>query len=283
MGKKKQKKQKPQQKDCNKKNSINLSKLLYLLKKCKKLNCCPLKKKGCQDSKEKDNKKDPFDMPFNPSDYARPEKGDKLFIEPSNDNYSDKAIIGRFGKNSDYLIITGFYEIALTSIRMLKTKGIGEKDTQIYPILYNFRHYLELILKQTIRNFRLINREISDDEVGYTTGHSLKNLWETLKRYLYKIENENFKDRETNAFEILILELDSIDAESFAFRYHCDGGKSTHDKIKLTIPKEMHISLDNLEKVMIKIHNYIDGISSLSYAQLDSIQDAYESPDIIYP
>lgn len=214
---------------------------------------------------------DPFDVPIDPSNYARPEKGDKLFIEPSDDAYHDKAIIGRFGKKSDYLIITGFYEVAITSLRALKAKGVGDKDSQIYPILYNFRHYLELTLKQTIRNFRLINSEITDDEVGYKTEHGLKNLWETLKRYLMEIENENFKNKETKAFEALILELDTIDAGSFAFRYHCDAGKSPKDKIKLIVTEEMHISLDNLEKSMIKLHNYIDGINDLSYAQLDII------------
>lgn len=88
-----------------------------------------------------------------------------------------------------------------------------------------------------------------------------------------KIENEDFEDKETNAFETLILELNTIDAGSFAFRYHCDAGKTIRDKIKLTIPKERHISLDNLEKSMIKLHNYIEGINDLSYSQLDEMAE----------
>ncbi|RGN59249.1 MULTISPECIES: hypothetical protein [unclassified Bacteroides] len=199
-------------------------------------------------------------------DFARPTKNDTLFKEPL--DYNDLSIIGRFVDRNDFMIISGFYDVAINSLQILKNKGVREKDSHIYPIIYNYRHYLELIIKQTIRYFRLAENEITNDEVGYESGHCLKKLWSILKTYLSKIEDVN--QQETIAFDKLLNELNDIDENSFAFRYHCDKGKTIHDKIKLTISESKDISLSNLEVVMKKMHCYIEGISCLVYDRYKS-------------
>lgn len=207
------------------------------------------------------------------SDFARPKKGDRLIKEPA--SYNDSSIIGRFGNKNDFMIMSGYYDVAINSLKRLKDKSIGERDSHIYPILFNFRHYLELIMKDTLRNYKLINNESIKDEENKDL-HSLCKLWNKLKLYIAQTEDMNSED--IKAFETLINDYHKLDKNSTSFRYTLDiSGEN------LNISQSQSISLDNLEIIMKKMHNFIEGINALSYAQLDSIQDTYESPDIIYP
>lgn len=243
------------------KKGIKLSKLFALLNRCSMPNSCSLRRENDSICKKGNNNSFELFSSVEMENFVHPEKNDVFFKEAT--DYNDLVVIGRFGDKNDFMIINGFYDVAINALKELKNKGVREKDSHIYPIIYNFRHYLELIIKQNIRCFRLIEHEIEDDEVGYKPNHSLKELWNTLKVYLGKIED--IDQDETIVFDKLINELDVVDRNSFAFRYHCDTGKKINDKIKLAIPDRKDISLNNLEKVIKKMHCYIEGISSLAY------------------
>ena len=251
------------------KKGIKLSKLFALFNRYYRLNSCPFKGKGYSIYKKGNNNSFELFSSAEMDNFVHPEKNDILFKETTDCN--DLVVIGRFGDKNDFMIINGFYDVAINALKGLMNKGVGEKDSQIYPIIYNFRHYLELIIKQSIRYFRLIEHEIEDDEIGYKPNHSLKELWNILKVYLGKIEDTD--QDETIAFDKLLNELDAIDKNSFAFRYHCDTGKKINDKIRLAIPDRKDISLNNLEKVIKKMHCYIEGISSLAYHTYESSRE----------
>jgi hypothetical protein len=251
------KKRKKKKYKCNKEKNMKLARLFG---------------KGCCIFKRDRNKKgtDLFDL-FSPVDVSKCkplESGDELFKEPS--DYEDLLIINRFGKQSDFLIIEGYKNIVSNSLRQLqKEKGNLSKDSHVYPILFLFRHYLELIMKQTLRNFRLTNKEIASDEVGYERGHSLTDLWSEVKAYISKLENEDVDDEGYLIFEELINELTEIDDNSFSFRYPYKGVRNVNNKITLCIPDPMDVSLDNLEEIIHKMFCFIEGLNDLSYAQLD--------------
>lgn len=195
-------------------------------------------------------------------------EGDKLFKEPS--NYKDKLIINRFGSQSDFLIIEGYKNLVYNALKQLqKEKGNLEKDSHIYPIMFLFRHYLELLMKQTLRNFRLANEEIAHDEVGYVMSHSLIDPWNMIKGYISRLDGENIEDVEYRIFEALINELSLIDKNSFSFRYPYNGVRDVNGSISLCIPEPKDISLDNLEEIIHKMSCFIEGLNDLSYAQLD--------------
>lgn len=207
------------------------------------------------------------------SDFARPKKGDRLIKKPA--NYNDLSIIGRFGNKNDFMVMSGYYDVAINSLKGLKDRGVGERDSHIYPILFNFRHYLELIMKDTLTIYKLINNESAKDEENNDL-HNLCKLWNKLKPYIAQTEDMNTED--IKAFETLINDFHKLDKNSTSFRYTLDiSGEN------LNISQSQSISLDNLEIIMKKMHNFIEGINALSYAQLDNIQDSYESPEINYP
>lgn len=257
-------KKRDKKKGNTKKKSINLSRLLQLLKKCRKLRCCPLKKVGCI-SIEKVKLNNSIDIlgPINVADYTMPKTGDVLVRKPK--NYNNLSIINRDTRLSDFLIPEGYYCVVNDLLnRIRKTRSNSDKDSLIYPLLFNFRHYLELIMKDALRNFRIANGEIASNQLGYEKNHSLLSLWNRLKTYI-----DDPKSSESMAFDKLINELHNIDADSFSFRYSYKGNKDPDAISEPIFNKKIDIDLENIEKVIKKMHCFIEGISDLAYNQRD--------------
>lgn len=254
-------------KECRWQKSTKLSKLLDLLKRCHRLNCCPLKKIDCIYKTEK-IKQGPCDA-FGSIDSVgcTPlERGDVLLKKPT--QYNNLSIINRNKRLSEFLIPEGYYYIVLdTLVRIRKTTNNSEKDSCIYPLLYNFRHYLELTIKNAIRNFRIASGEIIQSQLGYKKDHSLLSLWNKLKIYI-----DDIKSNECVAFEELIKELHDIDPNSFSFRYSYKGNADPDSISEPIFNDKIDIDLENLEKVIERMHCFIEGISDLSYHQRDQYE-----------
>ncbi len=89
-----------------------------------------------------------------------------------------------------------------------------------------------------------------------------KNEWEELKNNC--IENDQ-------AVEDIIFELDSLDKDSFGFRYAFKGTKLINGKTKCSLnPQTME--LHNLSKTIMKTINYFEGINEQVVILLDEKQ-----------
>ena len=253
--------------DCKKKGT-KLRRLFDLLKQCRESKCCPLRKtEYSMNQKKKVN--DPIKIfgSIDPSECVLPEKGDILIKKPS--DYRNLSIINRSTRLSNFMMPEAYYTIAIEALhKMREMQDNSVKDSIIYPILYNFRHYLEIIMKDSIRNFKIAHKEITSQQIGYEGDHSLLKTWNKLKHYISFSENavtEDFK-----SFEKLINEINRIDDQSFSFRYSYKAAKKI-EKICEPIFKDMiDVDLENLEKVMKKMHRFIEGISDLSYNQREA-------------
>jgi hypothetical protein len=192
--------------------------------------------------------------------YGLPQTGDAFIKAPS--EYEDLAIAGRGSEGlQSHLISKGYYLSAwLLLEHIAKSNDNGEKDSLIYPVLFNFRHYVEFTIKDCIHNFRIQKNEISTDEPGYTGTHDLITLWKELKPY---IPNDPSDSTTISAIDTLITELDKLDGRSDSFRYvHKNPKKNT--ALQPAIAGEQRIGIENLKKVMGRMYNFFEGISSLS-------------------
>jgi hypothetical protein len=123
-------------------------------------------------------------------------------------------------------------------------------DTLIYPICSLYRQYIELRLKEIIRDGYIvfkINR-------GVPKHHKLFELWKEVKG----IASRLWPDESGNVLENLehlIEEFDTVDFDSQDFRYPTkkDGSR--------TLTGITHINVRNLRDVMGRIANLLDGIS----------------------
>lgn len=258
---------KRKKKRCKKQNLIKFSQLLDLLKRCRRLNCCPLRK---MNDIAAENKKfikgiEILDS-IDPADCAIPETNDVLLKKPT--QYNNLSIINRNKKLSEFLIPEGYYSIVLDTLKRIRnTTNNAEKDSLIYPLLYNFRHYLELIMKDAIRNFRITRDEINQSQIGYKKVHSLLSIWNKLKTYI-----DDTESNECIAFGKLIEELHNIDPNSFSFRYSYKGNVDPDAALEPVFNNRIDVDIENLEKVIKKMHRFIEGINDLAYHQCDEYE-----------
>jgi hypothetical protein len=107
------------------------------------------------------------------------------------------------------------------------TPGSHPNEDHYYPILFVFRQYLELRLKNLIIN---LNSYLGEKE-NYTKQHNLKILWNSCHRLIIQFFSDNDDDlvedpqikadfyNNLNLIGKFILELHSIDPDAQSTRY----------------------------------------------------------------
>lgn len=187
--------------------------------------------------------------------YVDPLKeGDKLFIE--SDDMSD-SFLNRSKANNEIVMPEAYINTALWLLDLIKLSNNNfVKDGYIFPALYCFRHYLELIMKDSIHYFKVNKGEISSEELGYHGKHGLIELWEILKVYLNN-------DCEVYMIGKLITEMNEFDKGSTRYRYPFDYDNRNKIIIEYTYPPMM-INIYELKKRMFQLYSFFEGVNSLS-------------------
>ena len=198
----------------------------------------------------------------------RPDISDKLFIDGDNTTGYTYASVnrskGHLNEVGHFYIIEGYREatnLLLEKIVQSNDNDWLKIDSLIFPLLFNFRHYLEVILKDTLRYYRLYKREVFSNETGFVKEHSLTKLWSELKPYLEKnYEHVDTIQTDLQAVENLLAEFDSVDKASFSFRYSFQSSKNANGEIAYSVPA-MTIDLINLKSTIRKMQNYFEGVN----------------------
>lgn len=124
------------------------------------------------------------------------------------------------------------------------------RNLLLYPILFNYRHGLELAMKWTI------------DHYGYLAGVGLDqrdhDLWALWGKYKLIVEGTGPPgDEPLMVIEQIVKDFHDIDAAGLAFRYT----KNKNGEI-IQLPEEA-IDLQNLRQVMEGADNFLDGADAL--------------------
>lgn len=128
-----------------------------------------------------------------------------------------------------------------------------ESATLVYPILYNYRHGIELALKLIISKFG----EYASVEVGDCEHHNLWKLWRVYKGIVLELGSDD--DNTLAVVEQVIKDFHDLDKSGQAFRY-ADAKHGTFD-----LPDYL-IDLQNTRQVMKGVDNFFSGV----YGQLDN-------------
>lgn len=122
------------------------------------------------------------------------------------------------------------------------------QDTLVYPVVFLYRQYLELALKDIIRKGRRL-QDISDP---FPQIHKIDDLWRICSKLLNEISPGDSMD-ELAEIGRLISEFCTIDPLSMAFRYPED------KKGNPSLPGMTHINLRNVRDVIGKISVILSG------------------------
>jgi len=134
-----------------------------------------------------------------------------------------------------------------------QVEGHSWEDILIFPIVFLYRHFVELKLKELIIELdSLSGTQIGDNEFKK---HNLVPLWQYVKAHLACITNGQWDNDILAGLDDLIQELSQLDPTSFHFRY-------SHDTEFQPITLPHQISMTDFKEGINKIANgfgYIDG------------------------
>lgn len=206
-----------------------------------------------------------------------PNINDKFFLEAEGVGYDYASLNRQRGIRNEsglFFIIEGYRDAAYYLLDELLNNHKGDWlkiDSLIYPLLFSYRHYLEIVMKDTLRYHRLIKQETFFDQVGFKNEHSLIKIWTELKPYLEHIyvNAENLNEK-FSAVEKLLNEIDEKDKGSYSFRYPFDSSRNLDTPIQFSLP---HIAIDlgNLKAVFQKLSYYFDSINEHAKVLLDEM------------
>ena len=141
-------------------------------------------------------------------------------------------------------------EFLIENIEDVNADILYSQDYIIYPIMFLYRHYLELRLKDIgylLQKFNFYPRE-------KILGHDLRGLWKEIRPLLEKID-DSFLHKYEDQIEARIRELHNMDPRSLSFRY----SKTTKDVP--TLQNYRRLNPSHIKKVMDELSKYLDTIS----------------------
>jgi len=190
-----------------------------------------------------------------------PNKNDVLFVK-SDKNWKCNACLfpGR------YIGFRDGFKKAANYLSEQIIKNPNEIDYFIYPIVYLYRHYIELALKEiTIMSKKLIGEEENFDKI-----HGLNSLWKKARQNIETLYTKEKYKEDLDGIESYIGQFEDIDPTSQSFRYPF--GK----KGDIILNKDLTINLQLLYDKMNKMENLLDSILMDLYVNND-YKEEYDS------
>ena len=155
----------------------------------------------------------------------------------------------------------GFKRLADIGVAHIESTG-RDHDYLVYPILFSYRHFIELSLKEFIRDAR----HLLDKEGGIPETHNLANLWNTAEPLLKEIEPASAPTyRDVRECLDRFAALDPI---SEAFRY------PVTKKGESTLPEDLrNLDLGQVREVMTRLASFLDAATTHTSVLLENKLD----------
>jgi hypothetical protein len=125
------------------------------------------------------------------------------------------------------------------------------QDFLVYPIVFLYRHYLELRLK----DLYFVSSRLLDQDIDIPTNHNLLLCWDRVRSNIEQVWTDAGTKHALSKIEDRLKELNNVDVRSDAFRYPEDKQK------KPTLAGLAHVNLKHLKEVVQGIANVLDGSS----------------------
>lgn len=178
------------------------------------------------------------------ADFRWPKKGDRPFAEA--DELLDNALIAEDERTRLILMTDGYKQAADLMVQRTADEP-SSRDFLVFPILFSYRHFLELSLKYMLATFGP-RVSVSSNWSGHDLAILAKDFFEMLDRY-----GTPDPDDADAIIANIIAEFAKIDPQSYSHRYPVDRkGKP----LPVTQPA---LDLSNLADVMDGVKGYFNG------------------------
>ena len=200
-----------------------------------------------------------------------PRRGEKLFRGDLRDWIHNACLHG----GDEYAYREGYLRGAQILVRNVREERFGQ-DFLVYPIVFLYRHYLELVLKDIIKRAPyLIERELTALEREHLGKHRLDLLWNDFKPMASIMTEaagwEPLPPADIEGIDDYIRQISEVDPSSYSLRY------AYSKKGEASLPESLtHINLRHLGELMDRLAHYFWGLD----AAIDALEDMkhdYES------
>lgn len=192
-----------------------------------------------------------------------PTEGDPLFTSGHADWHNNACLNWTEGN----LVHLEGYKLAADQLVRTIEAGGHDQDFLVYPIVFLYRHHLELLLK----DLRSAGWRLYDWDLTAKADHKLPGLWKDCR----KVIEETWPDAagsDADVVEKLVAEFDAMDPNSTAFRY------STSMKGDKSLPDDLtHLNLRHLRETMDKLSLFLQASLTGVTVNLDLKQDMESS------
>lgn len=196
-------------------------------------------------------------------DLPWPESGDLLFTSGQAD-WKNNACL--HWSDGDLTHMEG-YKLAADNLVKEIEAFPRDQDFLVYPIVFLYRHHLELLLKELVKT----GWRLYDWDPSAHAGHKLPQLWADCRRVI----EETWPDADpaqSDLVETLVAEFDAMDPNSTAFRY------STSMRGERSLPEDLtHLNLRHLRATMDKMSLFLQAALVGVGAHLDWKHDMESS------
>ncbi|SFO74669.1 hypothetical protein SAMN04487852_106161 [Prevotella sp. tf2-5] len=180
---------------------------------------------------------------------------DTLFVPREDNGY------GHFPDDDEILMQNGYASTSVLLLNLIKLSNDRFlKESYINPVMFCFRQYLELTMKDSLLRFRLWRKSPSRGEANLD-GHNLFNLWRDLKQYIGP------KDKEVNRIGKLVEELNAADEDGTLFRYN----EFLTNSIKNTVITRPLIDINVIKLRILQMYSFFEGVNELARKGLEEI------------
>lgn len=175
------------------------------------------------------------------------------------EDYHNNACMN-YDTNTKSQYIRGYRLAADTLIEQINKDGAN--DTLVFPIIFLYRHHIELLLKNIIDSSNIL----LENSPKPKEGHKIEDLWNDAKGLIRKVFKTP-KNNEPKEFEIVtqvILQLAQIDPDSTSFRYAFEkNGKKNLSELN-------YVNFRNFREVIEPACQFLDGIDNCIGEYIDS-------------
>lgn len=142
-------------------------------------------------------------------------------------------------------------------------------DTICYPLVYLYRHVIELMLKYSYIELKKYRAD-KDFESFLNKGHQLKDLWCYVKPDFERLSKRTGVTVDVSAIEHYITELSKIDDLSMSYRYPIKKNLTRyHDK-------ELRLNIPRLKERMDAFYSYMSTIIAKLSQHLEDDEYSFE-------
>ncbi len=137
-------------------------------------------------------------------------------------------------------------------------------DIVVYPVLFCYRQYVELKLKELI----VIGSNLIDQSLTLPSVHDLSQLWSVVRPLLERIRPQPGTHEEFDRIDSVLGGFMKVDPKSMAFRYPVDRQGNS------SLPEWDIVNLKRVHQAIAEIAPILEGLSTILFEYLAEHREA---------